>query len=187
MRKTFLLVVILVTILAALGLATLAFAQTQTPSNPDQPYEGKQAWGSGWGMMGSGHGMMGGRWNRNETGQPALGSYGPMHEYMISALAQFFNLTPEDIESRHAAGETMWDIAAAQGFTQEQFFDAMLEARTSALSEAVAAGAITQEQADWMLTRMSRMGGTGVGPGGVGCPGMGAGFQGRPGGGRWNQ
>jgi len=183
MKKPFIVAVILVTILAALALATLTFAQTQDPPNPDQPYTGRP----GYGMMGSGQGMMGGRWNRSTSGQSSADSYGPMHEYMISALAQAFNLTPEELEARHTAGETMWDIAAAQGFTQEQFVETMLQARTTALSQAVDEGVITQEQADWMLARMNRMGGDGTGRGGAGCPGMGAGFQGQPGGGRWNQ
>lgn len=183
MKKTLFVTVIAITILAALGLATLAFAQSQTPPDPDQPYSGKR----GYGMMGQGQGMMGGRWNRSAEGSGSTGTYGPMHEYMIAALAQAFNLTPEELEARHAAGETMWNIATDQGLTQEQFTETMIQARTTALSQAVAEGVITQEQADWMLSRMNRMGGTGVGPGSAGCPGMGAGFQGRPGGGRWNQ
>jgi len=183
MKRTFFATVIIITILAALAVATLAFAQSQTPPGTDQPYNGRP----GFGMMGAGQGMMGGRWNRSAQGSATTGAYGPMHEYMIAALAQAFNLTPEELEERHSAGETMWDIAAAQGFTQEQYAETMLQARTTALSQAVAEGVITQEQADWMLARMNRMGGAGAGRGGAGCPGMGAGFQDRPGGGRWNQ
>jgi hypothetical protein len=183
MKKTLFVTVIVITILAALALATLAFAQSQTPPDPDQPYTGRP----GYGMMGHGQGMMGGRWNQGTQGSATTGTYGPMHEYMIAALAQAFNLTPEELEARHAAGETMWDIATDQGLTQEQFTETMLQARTAALSQAVAEGVITQEQADWMLSRMNRMAGGGMGSGGAGCPSMGAGFQGRPGGGRWNQ
>lgn len=180
MKKSLVFVVILVTILATFALASLAFAQAQDPPTPEQPFSGRP----GYGMMGQGQGMMGGRWNRSAQDPSATGSYGPMHEYMINALAQAFNLTPEDLEARHAAGETMWDIATAQGLTPEQFTDTMLQARTTALNQAVAEGVMTQEQADWML---SRMGGRGMGAGGAGCQGMGASFQGQPGGGRWNQ
>jgi hypothetical protein len=183
MKKTLFATVIVITILATLAVASLAFAQSQTPPETDQPYNGRP----GYGMMGAGQGMMGGRWNRSAQGSATTGEYGPIHEYMIAALAQAFNLTPEELEARHSAGETMWDIAAAQGITQEQFVETMLQARTTALSQAVDEGVMTQEQADWMLSRMNGMGGDGAGRGGAGCPGMGAGFQGRPGGGRWNQ
>ncbi len=110
-----------------------------------------------------------------------------MHEYMIAALARAFNLTPEELEARHDAGETMWDIAADLGLDAEQFRQAMLDARTQALNDAVAAGVITQEQADWMLSRMNQMWSRGFGSGAGGCPGMGGNFQGRMGGGRWNR
>ena len=169
----------LITILAV-AVVGYAFAQTPDPAAPTTPYDG------GYGRMGGG--MM------SRGTQAQTGAYGPLHTYRSDAMAQAFGLTPEELQTRHDAGETMWDIAQEQGLTEEQFTAAMLQARTSAFEQAVADGAITQEQADWMLSRMNQMHANGFGPGTGGCTGegpagrsgmMGGGF-GRGGGMRWN-
>ena len=96
----------------------------------------------------------------------------------ITAFAQALGLTPEELETRRLAGDTLWDIAQEQGMTTEQFQEMMTTARTSAINQAVADGVITQAQADFMLERMETMMGNGVGPGfGMGNGGCG---------GRWN-
>jgi hypothetical protein len=62
----------------------------------------------------------------------------------------------------------------------------MLEARADALQQAVEAGTITPEQADWMSQRMSRMEERGFGSGGLGsgaCDGTGPHGSGQRGGG----
>ncbi len=146
-------VVALAAVGAGLGFGTsLAFAQDETPTPP---------W-PGFGPAG----MMGGRW----TG----GGYGPMHESMVAAMAEALNLTEEQLESRLADGETMAQIAEAQGLSPEELQAAMTEASQSAIRDAVDQGLLTQEQADWMQQRMQ--GGWGAG----GCPGMGgSGMMGR--------
>ena len=79
----------------------------------------------------------------------------------------------------------MWQVAEAQGFSQEEIQEKMLAARTQALEAAVAAGALTQEQADWMSQHMGQRGANGMGPGN--CPGMGGAGNARRGPGwRWN-
>ena len=181
MKKILLVIAITVLAIASLSLAGYAYAQTQTPPNPNDPANSSLP---GWRSFG---GMMGGRWNRNAWRSSSSEDYGPIHEYMIAALARAFNLTPEELEARHDAGETMWDIAADLGLDAEQFRQAMLDARTQALNDAVAAGVITQEQADWMVSRMNQMWSRGFGSEAGGCPGMGGSFQGRMGGGRWNR
>lgn len=186
MKKFTIYTAITVVLLAALAMAGMAFAQTQTTPVPDQPHTSRQPWTPGAGTMGPRGGMMGGRWNRGND-QFFTGSYGPMHDTMISALAKAFNLNPEELEARHAAGETMWDIAQDMGLAQEQFQAAMIQARTEAINQAVAVGVISQEQADWMLERMNGMWSGGYGPGSGSCPGMGGGLQGRNSGWRWNR
>jgi hypothetical protein len=187
MKKITIITAALVILVAALAVSGMAFAQTQTPPDPDQPFGGRQTWGPGTGMMGPAGSMMGGRWNRYGSDQTSPDSYGPMHESMISALAEAFNLAPEDLEARHDAGETMWEIAQDLGLTPEAFQETMIQARTAAFNQAVAEGVISQEQADWMLDRMNHMWSDGYGTGAGGCPGMGGGFQGRPGRGGWNR
>jgi len=103
--------------------------------------------------------MMGGRFGGGMmAGYGRQGSEGPLHEYMVAAFAPAFNLTAETLEARLDAGET--------------------------LSAAVAAGVITQEQAEFMLSHWEQMWASDYGPGSGNCGGMGRG--GRGGGMRWN-
>jgi hypothetical protein len=141
MKKAILVLVVVLVLFALFGAAGFAYAQTQTPQDTDP----------GSGMMGRfGQGMM------------AAGGYGPVHEYMEQALAARLGLTEAEIEDRLAAGESMWSIAQAQGLTSDEISELMLAARDEALKAAVAAGDLTQEQAEWMSQRMQQMNGTTV-------------------------
>jgi hypothetical protein len=159
----------LVLIVAAALTAGVAFAQTPSPQGPG----------------GYGQGMMGGRGAHSMMGQggPVDGSYGPMHEYMVATFAEALNLTPAELQAYLDAGETMWQVAESQGITLETFRILMLEARADALQQAVEAGTITSEQADWMSQRMSRMGERGFGFGSGACDGNGPHGSGQRGGG----
>lgn len=169
MKKLIVIAAVVLAVSVALGAAGFAFAQTQTPGNPANPNrQGMMGrWGQqdsyGPGMMGRGAGrgmgpgMMGGA-SRDGTG--------PLHSYMLNAFAQALGLTPEELQAQLDAGETMWTVAEAQGLSADEITALMLDARTSALNQAVADGVITQEQADWMIQRMGQ--GGGYGPGG--CP-----------------
>jgi hypothetical protein len=169
MKKVALVFVGLLVFVAVFGVAGFAYAQTQTPPGEGAP----SAAGPGWGMMGrAGQGMMGGS------------GYGPMHEYMEQALAAKLGLTEQEIEDKLAAGETMWSMAQAQGMTDEEISNLMLAARDEALKAAVAAGELTQEQADWMSQHMQQMRGNGMGAGGCGG-GFGQGARQRMPMGRW--
>jgi hypothetical protein len=167
MKKIWILGLVLI---AAVALtAGVAFAQTPSPQ----------------GFGGYGQGMMGGRGSHSMMGQggPVDGSFGPMHEYMVATFAEALNLTPEELQAHLDAGETMWQVAEAQGFTLETFRTLMLEARADALQQAVEAGTITPEQAEWMSQRMSRMGERGFGFGSGACDGTGPHGSGQRGGG----
>jgi hypothetical protein len=147
MRKILVLGLVLIAV-AALTVG-VAFAQSPAPE----------------GYGGYGHGMMGGRGGQSMMGfgAPVAGSYGPMHEYMVATFAETFALTPEALQARLDAGETMWQVAESQGYDLEAFRSLMLEARSEALQQAVEDGTITQDQAQWMSQRMNRMGGFGNG------------------------
>ena len=185
MKKAGFLIGISVVAVASLLIAGFAYAQTPTPTNPNclagcpagDP-TGSQPTTPGWGMMGRGQGMMAGRWN--QSSEEFERGNGFLHEPMFAAMAEALGLTPEELQTRIDAGETMWDIAESQGLSAEQFKAKMIQARTEALNQAVADGLITQEQADWMTSRMAKMPMYGIGSGAAGCPGMG-------GGGRWNR
>ena len=130
------------------------------------------------GMMGgygNGYGpgsMMGGRGNGYGPGMMAGLGMGVMHDYMVSAFAEAVGLNPTDVETRLSNGETLTQIATAQGITQDQLPDLITQVRQAALDQAVAADVITQAQADKMLERMNEYNGQGFGPGyGMGdCP-----------------
>jgi hypothetical protein len=159
-------------IVAVVALAVAGFAYAQEPQ-PTQPVPFGQGYGPGMmgrgGRMGRG-GMMGG-WNQSGDGQ-----YGPMHEYMVGAMAEALGMTDEDLDGELATGKTMWQVAEAKGLSVEEFQNLMVDARQAAVAKMVADGVLTQEQADWMLSRMQGMWGQGGAQGG--CPMHGGGYGG---------
>lgn len=119
--------------------------------------------------------------------QPPRVGGGVLHPYMVAAFAARLNLSVEQVESALAAGQTLYQIALANGVSAEQFPALMTEVRQAAIRAALADGVITQAQADWMLARGQgrgrggMMGGAGRGAcDGTGVP-IGSGFRG----GRW--
>ncbi|MFN8401347.1 MAG: hypothetical protein U0X74_15150 [Anaerolineales bacterium] len=120
---------------------------------------------------------------------PMMNGEGPLHTFMVVEWAKKLDLNVNDINTRLAAGETMYDIALSAGITAEEFPAVMTEVRANAVNAGVTANVITQEQADWMLSHGQGMGGmrgigncTGTGPqgqtGGYGH-GMMGGWQGQ--------
>jgi hypothetical protein len=167
MKKYLWIAVFSVALLAvmAFGFATPAYAQAPDPQNPDCPY-----------CDGTGSGMMG----RRARAQDGTGL---LHDYMSAALAEAFGLTPAELQAAHDSGTTLWDIAVEQGKTVEEFQAIKDAARTSAITQAAAAGVISQEQADWMLERTQNgQRGAGMMTGG-GCGGSGGRGPGNRGGG----
>ena len=174
MKKILLVSVITLLAIAVFGAAGLAYAQDQTPPAPIGPGwmhwnadQAPQAGTYGPGMMrgarrgGMGGGMMG-------AGQ------GPLHSYMLTAFAANLGLTESEIQTQLDAGIPMWQIALDQGLTEDQVVELMDRVHDEALQAAVAAGDLTQEQADWMAERMDSRQGAGFGAGG--CHGSGRGF-----------
>jgi predicted DNA-binding protein (UPF0251 family) len=102
--------------------------------------------------------------------------HGPLHEYMTESLAGSLEISASELEERHEAGETIWDIANDLGISQEDFRDLMLEARNDAINQAVVDGILSQEQGEWMLDHMGGV--MGFGPGMMGARPGGRGFYG---------
>lgn len=102
-------------------------------------------------------------------------------EAMHATIAQALGMTVDELEAAHVDGQRLPEIAEAQGVTMEAVQTAVEAARTTAIEQALAAGTITQEQADMLLSHPWQPGGHGSrGPrgGGFGGPrGNGAGFQ----------
>lgn len=124
-------------------------------------------YGPGGMMNGYGYGpggMMGRRGTRIQRGASI------MHDYMISAFAKDIGLTVEQVDTRLANGETLQQIAEAQGFTGDKLTSLATQVRQDALNQAVADGVITQAQADRMLELMKNYSGQAFGPGFFNCP-----------------
>ncbi len=83
---------------------------------------------------------------------------GPLHDYMVNAMAQALGITPADFEARVASGQSAYQIAVALGISAEKIPALLSGARAQALDAALAAGVITQQQAGWMKSRGAQMG-----------------------------
>jgi hypothetical protein len=134
MKKTIGILLALVTLLAV-GVIPVLAQGNQPPVTP-QPF------GNAWRGM----------------GPHSMDAEGPLHESMLAAWAKILGIPSEDLDARLAAGETMYTIAADFGYEGQEFYSLMLQARAVALQEAVAAGVLPQEQADWMLSHVGRGG-----------------------------
>ena len=156
MKKLVFAIAIVATLVVALLSTGNVYAQATTP--PQTP--------------GAGYGRGGGR----GAGMGAANGEGILHDEMISVYAQEVGITVDDLNARLANGETMAQIAAAQGLTAEQFTALMADARAQAVDQAVKDGTLTQEQVDWMKTRGAAARGMGAGRGaGRGMRGAGTG------------
>ena len=117
---------LIVVLVASLTGATFVFADESTPT-PETPL----------GFHGGGFGLWGGSWTTFDTAAEVLG------------------LTPEELFAELHAGNTLEEIAEAQGVELEAVQDAINAARgeamQDAIEQAVEDGDITQEQADWLL------------------------------------
>jgi hypothetical protein len=131
MKKMF---VVMVLVVAALAVSATGIAFAQSPQPP----------------VPGGRGPMG--------GQAGNAAEGPMHEYMVNAMASALGITPSDFETRHDAGKTAYQIALDLGISADKIPTLLADARSKAFDAAVAAGVITRQQADWMNARRTGMG-----------------------------
>jgi hypothetical protein len=106
------------------------------------------------GMWGGDFGSMGGREGSGmREGADGGGWMADYHDEMHAAVAEALELSVEVLDAAMADGQMMWQIAEEQGIDPETIRDAMQAVREDIINQAVADGALTQEQADWMLER----------------------------------
>jgi hypothetical protein len=151
-------ITILVLSVLVAGLAGVVLAQDDAPPAGELCPFGGECQGHGMG----GYGMRG---NGYAGSLPTL-------------LAEALGMTTEDLYAAQTAGQTVAEIAAAQGIELADVVAAVVAPRAERLAQAVADGSLTQEQADAMLATMTeqmtlRFETLGAGPG-FGC-GMGGG------------
>ncbi len=158
MKKTILILSLLAVVAATLGFSVNAYAKAPTPTTPSTPAYG-----------------FGGRGYRGGSRQGAAGTgiaAGILHDDMVTYIAGKLGMTLEALNTRLNAGDTLGQITSEKGLSVNEFRTLMLEARSQAIDKAVAAGTLTQAQADWM-----KQTGAGVSAGGMGH-GMGRGLRG---------
>ncbi len=131
---------------------------------------------AGTGMMGAtGAGMMNGASNAGHmngaagtgmmNGAGYTGNMAAMHQWMTSnnglhtvvwnALAQKLGLTTDELNAQLAQGQTLAQIAEAKGVSQADLAQTLQTAMQAGLDQAVAAGTLTQAQADQMRANMA--------------------------------
>jgi len=90
---------------------------------------------------------------------------GALEDLIHANLAASLGIPLDELISRLDAGETIYEIALSLGFDSESINDILIQARLDALAQAVAAGLITQEQADWLASHGNQTRATGDGDG----------------------
>ncbi len=168
---------ILVLLVLALGLVGTALAQEPTPPTGSVcPYGGTCG------------------------GSTEMGGFG-YRGTMPTLLADALGMTSEELYAALSDGQTIAELAQAQGVEMDALLEALIAPRIEQLDLAVAGGYMTQEQADWMIEMMTTQmawrlesyglgygGHGGYGGGGCGMIGGGGSYGGRQGGrmgGRW--
>ena len=149
--KNKLFAIALVAILAVVALsAGVAFAQTQPPT--PQP-----GYGPG-GMMGGRGGMMNGQsgagWGWMNSMHQWMTASGGMHTFVWNALAEALGMTSDELTAAVNSGKTIAQIAEEQNVSRSDLVAALEAAHVESLDQAVAAGTLTQEQADSILEQM---------------------------------
>ena len=124
---------ILVVAIAAVALGAGGVAYAQSPS---------QSVGSGVAAMG-GRGSQGGYGSGN-----MVAGEGILDDYIMAAYAEALDIDPTDLEARLDNGETMAQIALSAGMSLDESRALMVEVRTQAVDQALAAGVLTQAQAE---------------------------------------
>jgi hypothetical protein len=142
----------LVIVVATLGTASIVSADSNVPQSPAS-------------IGVSDQGNPQGRGPRSGMGGSGMPGDGLLHDEIISAFSVSVGVPVAEIETRLTAGETLSDIALSKGFTVAEFQTMLKDAHDKAIAAAVVNGDLTQEQADWMLTRGNRMNGNQAGRG----------------------
>jgi hypothetical protein len=130
-----------------------------------------------------GPGMM---WDEDGFGPGMMWGDG---ESMMVAVAEVLGLEPEAFFAALREGQTLTELAEAQGVELEAVYDAMIDTAETHMADLVAAGVFTQAEADsrldWMrenIAEMPMFDGGGFGPcmggmrGGFGSGMMGSGY-----------
>ncbi|MCA9881417.1 MAG: hypothetical protein KC546_00120 [Anaerolineae bacterium] len=173
MSRRAMITLVTIFVLVAAGVFVVA---AQDDSGSVQPYG--PGWMHNWDSTDFGPGMMRGR------GMGMMGDFGPgmmwaEDEPMMSAVADALGMDLTDLFAAFQNGQSLEEIAQAQSVELASVYDAMTAQAEEHMAEFVAAGTITQEEADahlaWMqenIASVPMFAGNGFGP----CMGAQSGF-----------
>jgi len=148
MKKLFLIAIGFTLAVAVFGVAGFAYAQIQEPPEAQTSEGAEFPYGrAGW-SRGSNGGVMSSNFDEDESG--------PLHDYILPAIAEAFGLTEAQIEAFEIARQTVQEIRST--LTPEEIRAAMQQAFRTAIENALSDGAITEEQAENWLERLEGMG-----------------------------
>ena len=175
MKKGLILVATIVAVIL-IGNVVVAYAQNGVPpaqpgtgvcpTGTTCPYSGTMPYGGMHGNMMGGRGQMGGMMNGNMSAmRDAMMDDGGMHEETMTAIAAELDMTYDELTTALQT-QTLAQIAEAKGVALDTLQQIATDARNAELDKLVAAGTLTQEQADFMKSRMQAMPNFGTGD----CP-----------------
>ena len=72
------------------------------------------------------------------------------------AVTNLLGMTEDEIQALRQQGQSLVQIAATKGVTEEKLVDAIMAYKTTEVQSRVTAGTLTQEQADLMLQNMEQ-------------------------------
>lgn len=105
------------------------------------------------------------------------GGHGGGGRVDLAAAAEALGIPQDELRTRTQAGQTLADVAAAQGVAEADLVDALVAAARTRLADAVAAGRLTRAEADArsadLETRIAGSLDELCGPGGGGAGGRG--------------
>lgn len=157
MKKLVLIGLGFVLAVAVFGVAGFAYAQTQEPPEPQNADGSEFPNGRGGWSRGTRGGMQGGQMNF-ASGMMGFGledgEEDPLHNYLWPAIVDAFGLTDEQVDAFALVRETMQGIRS--DFSQEETRDAFKHAMITAIDNALAEGAISEDQAAQWLERMEQ-------------------------------
>lgn len=152
MKKIFVFGVVVGAILALAGMAFSVYTATTASAAESQAQTAWFAPGPGASPMFFGRGGFGERGN------------GPLQPYIEEAVAGLLGMSVEELQAAKEAGTTMAQLLEDAGLTAEEFRAALEAALPGLVEQALADGAITQEQADIILENgLHKRGGPGGG------------------------
>lgn len=72
----------------------------------------------------------------------------------VEAVSELLGLTPEEIRDLRQEGNSLAEIAAAQGVSKDALVETIMTAEREAIQQKVADGWLTQKQADLILKKL---------------------------------